>query len=40
MGAWPLSLHLQFDHVVGGRALLVKDVAKCDNVLLVIDMFL
>ncbi len=35
-----LSLHLQFDHSVGGKALLVKDVAKCDNVLLVIDMFL
>ena len=36
----PVSLHLRFDGCMDcGAALLVKDVAQCDNVLLVIDMF-
>lgn len=32
-------LHLHFDHAIEGKSLLVKDVAECDNILLVIDMF-
>ena len=35
----PVSLHLHFDHAINGKSLLVKDVAECDNILLVIDMF-
>lgn len=35
----PVSLHLHFDCVIDGKTLLVKDVAECDNILLVIDMF-
>ena len=35
-----LSLHLQFGCDIGNKSmLLVKDVAECDNVLLVIDLF-
>jgi hypothetical protein len=35
----PISLHLQLEHLMDGKTLLVKDVAECGNVLLVIDMF-
>jgi hypothetical protein len=35
----PVSLHLQLDCQIKGKSLLVKDVAECGNVLLVIDMF-
>ncbi len=35
----PVALHLKFDHLLEGKALLVKDVAECENILLVIDMF-
>ena len=35
----PVSLHLQFDYCHEGRSLRVENVAECDNVLLVIDMF-
>ena len=35
----PVALHLKFDHLLEGKALLIKDVAECENILLVIDMF-
>ena len=35
----PVALHLKFGRLVEGKALLVKDVAECENILLVIDMF-
>ena len=35
----PVSLHLQLDHRINGKTLLVKDVAECGNILSVIDMF-
>ena len=35
----PIGLHLQLDHPIDGKTLLIKNVAECRNVLLVIDMF-
>jgi hypothetical protein len=35
----PVSLHLQLDLKIRDKTLLVKDVAECNNILLVIDMF-
>ena len=34
-----IGLHLCFDQRVDGKALLVKDVAECENILFVIEMF-
>ena len=34
-----ISFHIQFQHHIHGKSLLVKDVMECDNVLLVIDAF-
>jgi hypothetical protein len=34
-----ISFHLHFEHHIHGKSLLVTDVMKCDNVLLVIDAF-
>lgn len=34
-----ITFHLHFKHYINGKSLLVADMMKCDNVLLVIDAF-